>query len=110
MLVVALFAFLLAPLMRWKLLVIAISVGGGLAAAWGMGNLRILDRVWFDAWAYWAELPGVLRPGNVQSDPTVFLGVLIFGWIAPVLLAWATVRMRTRARLGPSEDQPPPAS
>lgn len=109
MLVVALLAFILAPLMRSRLLVMAISLGGGLAAAWGLGNVRILDRVWFDAWAYWAEVPDVFRPGILRSDPTGFLGVLFFCWLAPALIAWATVRMRIRARPGPSGNEPPSA-
>jgi len=109
MLVVALFAFILAPLIRLRLVVIAISLGGGLATAWGLGNVRNLDRVWFDAWYYWNEMAEVFRPGEIKSDPLGFLRVLIFGWLAPVLIAWATVRMRTSARLGPSENEPSPA-
>jgi hypothetical protein len=96
MLVVLLAAFVLARLVRPRVLGIVLSCGMGLAAVWALGNVRFLPRVWFDAWVYWKKVLGLFRPGTIRSDPVEYLAVFFFCWVAPGLIAWWTVRVRTR--------------
>lgn len=101
MMTVLLASFIFAPFIRPRVLTVALAVGIGLAEAWALGNVHFLPRVWFDAWHYWSEVVELFRPGIIRSDPVEFLGVLVFCWLAPIGIAWLTVRKRTRQ---PSKD------
>ena len=108
MLTVFLASFILARLIRPRVLAMVLAFGIGLAAPWALGNVHFLPRVWFDAWAYWEEVLELFRPGIIRSDPMEFLAVLFFCWIAPGLIAWWTVRVRTTIRPRDGGGERPP--
>ena len=90
-------------LKRWQ--AIALSCLAGLAGAWVLQAISIGGRGWFDMWVYWHDLLEGVNSAKLRSDPVEFFGILMFRWVAPILIALAV--LWSRRQLWKTEgDQP----
>ena len=96
MMVIILTAFLLAPVVRNRLMVTLASFTAGLCLTGIMSRLDLYPGGWLEAQGYWAKVAALFRGRKYRHDTLWWTAVILSCWVMPLAIAWITTVLRQR--------------